>query len=224
MIKMRIEVDGIGEMRERLGSLSHKAPSAMAAAINRTTADIKKTMAREAAKRYNITSGEVKKTITISKATRSEPQGAAISRASPIALSKFKVSPNRKVAYTSKGRPSPKVYKASVLKGPATKPLNTDPKAFIAVMKSGHKGVFQRTGRWKAAEGNASWAKRTRQYHYIKRGGRNPNSKHNEIIEEKFGPAVPWMIGKSMDLIQEEAKSTLQKRMEAEIEKILRKG
>lgn len=225
MIKMHIEVDGIGEMRERLGSLGHKAPSAMADAINRTTADIKKTMAREAEKRYNITSGKVKKTITISKATRSEPQGAAISKASPIALSKFKVSPNRKVTYTSKGRPSPKAYKASVLKGPATKPLNTDPKAFIAVMKSGHKGVFRRTGRWEAAEGNASWSRRTRQHHYIKSGisGKNLRSKHNEIIEELYGPAVPWMIGKSMKFIQEEAKSTLQKRMEAEIENILRK-
>ena len=122
MIETRIEVDSIEEVRKRLGSLSHKAPSVLVNAINRTTTNIKKTMAQETAKRYNITSGEVKKTITISRATRARLQGAAVSKASPIALAKFKVSPNRKVTYTSKGKPLPKAYKVSVEKGPASKP------------------------------------------------------------------------------------------------------
>lgn len=196
MIETRIEIDSIEEVQKRLGSLSHKAPSVIANAINRTTTNIRKTMAQETAKRYNITSGEVKKTITIGKATRARLQGAAISKASPIALSKFKVSPNRKVTYTSKGKPSPKAYKASVEKGPASKPLDVDPKAFIAEMKSGHQGIFRR-------ETDSSFP-----------------------IKQLFGPSVPQMIKNdgSMERIQVEAESTLQKRIDAEIENILRRG
>lgn len=196
MIETRIEVDSIEEVRKRLGSLSNKAPSVIANAINRTTTNIKKTMAQETAKRYNITSGEVKKTITISRATRARLQGAAVSKASPIALAKFKVSPNRKVTYTSKGKPSPKAYKVSVEKGPASKPLDVDPKAFIAVMKSGHQGLFRR------------------------------KTDSSLPIKQLFGPSVPQMIKNdgSMERIQAEAESTLQKRIDAEIENILRRG
>ena len=42
MIETRIEVDSIEEVRKRLGSLSNKAPSVIANAINRTTTNIKK--------------------------------------------------------------------------------------------------------------------------------------------------------------------------------------
>ena len=196
MIEARIEVEGsIEEVQKRLGNLSHKAPSVIANAINRTTTNIKKTMAQETTQRYNITSGEVKKTITVNRATRANPQGAVISKASPIALSKFKVSPNRKVTY-SKGKPSPKVYKVSVEKGPASKPLDVDPKAFIAEMKSGHQGLFRR------------------------------KTDSSLPIKQLFGPSVPQMIKNdgSMERIQAEAENTLQKRIDAEIENILRKG
>lgn len=196
MIEARIEVEGsIEEVQKRLGNLSHKAPSVIANAINRTTTNIKKTMAQETVKRYNIASGDVKKTITVNRATRANLQGAAISKASPVALSKFKVSPNRKVTY-SKGKPSPKVYKVSVEKGPASKPLDVDPKAFIAEMKSEHQGLFRR------------------------------KTESSLPIKQLFGPSVPQMIKNdgSMERIQAEAESTLQKRIDAEIENILRKG
>ena len=221
MIETRIQVDNIEEVKQRLGNLSHKAPSVLANAINRTTTNIKKTMAQQTAKRYNIANGEVKKTISISKATRARLEGATISKASPIALAKFKVSPNRPVSYPN-GKPSPKVYKASVEKGPASKPLDGNPKAFIAVMKNGHQGVFTRTGKWSSESSSAY--KSTREYN---RGrGEKAHSSHNEVIRQLFGPSVPQMIknDESMKNIQEEAQSTLRKRIDAEIENILRKG
>ena len=195
MIETRIQVDNIEEVKQRLGNLSHKAPSVLANAINRTTTNIKKTMAQQTAKRYNIANGEVKKTISISKATRARLEGATISKASPIALAKFKVSPNRIVSYAN-GKPSPKVYKVSVEKGPASKRLDADPKAFIAVMKSGHQGLFRRL------------------------------TDDSLPIKQLYGPSVPQMIknDESMKNIQEEAQSTLRKRIDAEIENILRKG
>ena len=195
MIETRIQVDNIEEVKQRLGNLSHKAPSVLANAINRTTTNIKKTMAQQTAKRYNIANGEVKKTISISKATRARLEGATISKASPIALAKFKVSPNRTVSYAN-GKPSPKVYKVSVEKGPASKRLDADPKAFIAVMKSGHQGLFRRL------------------------------TDDSLPIKQLYGPSAPQMIknDESMKNIQEEAQSTLRKRIDAEVANILRKG
>lgn len=195
MIETRIEVHGFRQVQQRLGVLEAKTTSVIANAINRTTTNIKKTMAQETSQRYNIASGAVKKTIITQRATRENLSGAAVSRSSPIALSKFKVNPNRPVSY-SRGRPSPKVYKVSVKKGSTPKALDIAPKAFIAIMKSGHHGVFRRFS-----------------------DARFP-------IRQLFGPSVPQMIQneKSMERIGKEAESTLQKRIDAEVENILRKG
>lgn len=198
MIETQIDV-GTGELEEvkrRLGIFDSKAPSVLANAINRTVTNIKKSMAQQASKGYNITSGEVKKTIKVSKATRSKLQGATISKASPIALSKFKVSPNRPVSHSGSGKPSPKLYKVSVEKGSANKALDVNPKAFIAIMQSGHHGLMRRI------------------------------SGNSYPIKQLYGPSVPQMIKneKIMAGIQEEARSTLHKRIDAEIENILLRG
>lgn len=195
MIETRIAVSNIEEISNRLGNLSHRTPSVIANAINRTTTNIKANMAKQTTARYNIASGEAKKTINVTKATKGRLEGRTISKASPIALAKFRVSPNRPVTY-SKGKPSPKVYKVSVEKGPASKALDAGPKAFIAIMKSGHQGIFRRIS-------NASLP-----------------------LKQLYGPSVPQMIQnkQSMKKIEEDARDTLQKRIDAEINNILRKG
>ena len=198
MIEARIQVDNVEEIKQRLGSFKEKAPTVLANAINRTTTNIKKNMAQQTAERYNIKSTDVRKTITITKATRTKLEGTAKSKASPIALSKFKVSPNRPVSY-AKGKPSPRVYKVAVKKDSASKPLDANPKGFIAIMKAGHKehkGLFQRV------------------------------SQASKPIKQYFGPSVPQMIKNEdiMNYIQNDARSTLQKRIDAEISNILRKG
>lgn len=196
MIELRMEVENVKEVQQRLGALGRKTPSVIANAINRTLTNIRKNMAQQTAQRYNVASGEVKKTIAVKKATREKLSGAAVSKASPIALSKFKVSPNRPVSYSKGKRPSPKVYKVSVEKGPASKALDVNPKAFIAVMQSGHHGLFRRV------------------------------SDESLPIKQLFGPSAPQMIknNETIDYIQKEAQSTLQKRIDAEVENILRKG
>ena len=76
------------------------------------------------------------------------------------------------------------------------KPLGGDPKSFIAIMKSGHKGVFTRT------------------------------SGRSLPIKQLYGPSVPQMIKneKIMKAINDDANETLQKRIDAEIANLLRKG
>ena len=190
MIVQKIEVTGIEDVEKRLGNLKSKAPLVVARAINRATTNAKKNMAKETSGKYFVSSGDVKKTITVTKATKSSLKAAVISNGTGIALSKFKVSPGTPVRYRGKNR-SPKVYKAG-----GVKPLDGDPKSFIAIMKSGHKGVFTRT------------------------------SGRSLPIKQLYGPSVPQMIKneKIMKAINDDANETLQKRIDAEIANLLRKG
>lgn len=194
MIKTEITTD-IGKVEEMLGSIEKKAPNVLRRAINRTVTNVKKNMAIEATRIYYVKSGDVKKTIKISYATRARLEGIVTSRAGAIPLYKFRVSPKRKVSYKN-GRPSPKFYKAGVKKENGLKPLNHNPKAFIAVMKSGHAGVFER-----------------------KSGKSVP-------IKQLYGPSVPQMIENDLVMIriQNKANETLEKRIEVEINHLLERG
>lgn len=198
MIIQSIEVTGIEDVEKRLGKMKSKAPSVVSRAINRAVTNAKKNMAKETSGKYYISSGDVRNTIKTTKASTSSLKAAVISSGTGIALSKFKVNPGTIVK--QKGRKisarMPKVYRAGVERAGGVKPLDGDPKAFIAIMKSGHKGVFER-------EGDESLP-----------------------IKQLYGPSVPQMIKNEeiMKKINDEANETLQKRIEAEINNILRKG
>ena len=152
-------------------------------------------MGKEVPQRYYVSSGTVRGTIRTVNASKSSLSGAVVSRGSPIALSKFKVSPNRGVKRTKKGF-SPGVYSAGVEKSGGMKPLSGDPKAFIADMKSGHRGVWNRV------------------------------SNKRFPIKQLYGPSVPQMAKNEeiMVKINKEAGETLEKRINAEVNNILRKG
>ncbi|WP_024346583.1 phage tail protein [Lacrimispora indolis] len=195
MIYTEIKVSGIEDVEKRLGNMKKNAPLVVSRAINRAISNVKKNMGKETAARYFISSGEVKKTVNVTKASKSSLKAAAISQGGGIALSKFKVNPGTPVRYRGKSR-SPKVYKAGVLKAGGVKPLDGDPKSFVAIMKSGHNGVFSRTT-----------------------GKSLP-------LKQLYGPSVPQMVKNEdiMTTINKDANDTLQKRINAEVNNILRKG
>lgn len=195
MIITEIKVSGMEDVERRLGNLKSKAPLVLSRAINRAISNVKKNSAKETSSRYYITSGEVKKTLRLVKASKSSLKAAVISSGSGIALSKFKVNPGTTVRYRGASR-SPKVYRAGVKKSGGVKPLAGDPKAFIAVMKSGHKGVFERT------------------------------SDASLPIKQLYGPSVPQIMKNQdiLDVINKDAAETLQKRLDVEINNVLRKG
>ena len=90
MIYSEIKVSGIPEIEARLGSLKSKAPLALSRAINRAVTNVKKNMGKETAALYYVSSGDVKKTIRVVKATRASLKAAVISSGGPVELSKFK--------------------------------------------------------------------------------------------------------------------------------------
>ena len=143
MIYSEIKVTGVKELEKKLGNLKSKAPLVLARAINRAAQKAKTETKREVAAKYFISQGDVLKTVTLSKASTAKLSAELKSKGGPIALSKFKVSPNRGVKRTKRGY-SPSVYKAGVEKAGGMKPLSGNPKAFLASMGSGHSGVMTR--------------------------------------------------------------------------------
>ena len=204
MIYSEIKVTSVEEVQKRLGNFKSKTPLVLSRAINRAIQNVKKNMGKETADRYYISSSDVKDSIEIVNASKGRLKALAISGGDGIALSKFKISPKRQVKRTKKGGYSPRVYKAAVKKSGGLKPLDGEPKAFIAIIKNSRKkeGAKDHTGVW------------TR-----KSGKRFP-------IKQLYGPSIPQMIKNEdiMSKVNKEASETLQKRIDAEINNILRKG
>ncbi len=198
MTSIDIEVNQaqLKALEQKLGNLKSKAPKVLARAINRAAQKAKTETKREVAAKYFISQGDVLKTVTLTKASPGKLSAELKSKGGPIALSKFKVSPNRGVRRTKRGGYSPAVYKAGVEKAGGVKPLSGNPKAFIAGFSSGHSGVMERKG-----------------------SRRLP-------LKQLYGPAVPSMIKNEevISTIQDAAAETLEKRIDAEVNNILQGG
>lgn len=203
MIEAKIEISeaDIKDIKMRLGSFQNKTPTVLARAINRTVTNIKKNMAQQTGGdkgKYNIHSRTIKKTLHSQNATRNRLEGYVKSSGSPILLSEFnakiKPGPLAKVTYKN-GKASPGNYRAAVKKVGGSKALLGDKKAFVSSSKAG--------------------------LIFLQR-----HSQNSYPLKPLYGPSIPQMIEneESMDFTINDARSTLQKRIDAEIANILRKG
>ena len=118
----------------------------------------------------------------------------------PIALMKYKVTPN-----------SPKYHatpSAAVLKSSSLVAFGDEKNVFVAQMKSGHIGIFERQ------EGK-----------YSKRRGKKRN-KHTEKIRELLSPSVPQMVGneQSIKTIEDRVREVINNRIDHEIGRLLDKN
>ena len=116
-----------------------------------------------------------------------------------IPLAKFKVTPKTPI---QKKTPSAAVLKASSLTS-----FGNEKNVFVAQMKSGHIGIFQRK------EGK-----------YSSRRGEGKN-KHTEKLKELLSPAVPTMVGneKVMQTVEDRVNEVINQRIDHEIERLLNK-
>lgn len=184
----------IEHAQKMLGHIPGAAQKAVAHAINRATQTAKSAAATEARKSYVIKHGDVLKTISIRKASPGDLTAAVVSRGHVVALPKFRVTPKapqpKRAAEVrwKKGRTFS--IKARVKHGDGGGSINN---AFVARMKSGHVGVFNRSS-----------------------GKRFP-------IIQRFGPSVPQMLGApSVRLwVENRATEALDKRLDHEIKRIL---
>jgi hypothetical protein len=175
---------------------------AMVSAINKTLPGIRTETVREVTKVYFIKASDVRSTMTVLKAYPSKVEGIIRSEGEALPLGKFKVTPNK----PTKRRP-----RAGVRVSMRRDTSFTLEHAFIAVMSSSHKGVFERFERKAASE------------RYQKRTGKGEVFARLKI-REKPGLAVPSMIKDAgiQHRIQEAADERLGKNLDHEIYRILR--
>lgn len=123
--------------QEILRHVPNKIPQAVASAINRATESARTAAVKKAREDYIIQAGRVRETIDISKASSSNLSARVRARGRPRALTYFKTNPKapKKMPRGSQLFAQVKRSGGGTIKG-----------AFVAKMRSGHVGVFNRSG------------------------------------------------------------------------------
>lgn len=188
-------------LQNRLGSLGGKANLIMSRAANRAASTARTVMKRQAAERYFISQKRVADATKIRNATTANPTAVITAKEYSPNLYKFKVSPGRIARPPKsagvKSRKPPKFYSSQVEKSGGREALSMSPKPFVAQMKNGNIGVFQRKTD-------------------------SPRSK----LKGKYGPAIPQILKNEevMGRVEEESTKMLLKRIEHEMDRVLKGG
>lgn len=159
-------------------------PKAFSAAMNRVSQGVRTEAVKKVRELYYVKAGDVRETIRITKASAARLEMIFTSRGPSIPLIKFKTTP------TKVPKKPPRVLRASVKKIGGKKPI---PGAFVAQMRSGHLGVFERA------------------------------SKKRTPINQLFGPAIPVMLSEPgiAEHLQSEAERRMAARLDHEVGRVL---
>lgn len=170
--------------KDVLQHIPKAAPKAVARAINRARQAGKTAALKKISSEYTIKQKRISETLDFGKATPNNLSAFIRSTGRPNALSYFKTNPTK----VPKGRPKNPVF-VQVKRGGG----GTIKSAFLAIMRSGHIGVFNR------------------------------KSTSSLPIIQHFGPSVPQMLeSKSVTaFICDKAQEVLNERLEHEIDVIL---
>jgi hypothetical protein len=175
--------------------LEEDAGKAIARALNKTATSARAQAAREIRNvGYGIKVGAIKKAISIRKANRSELTAVVRAVGRPIPLINYQAR-QTKAGVT-----------VAVLNG-----RKTITHAFIATMKSGHKGVFIRADARTSGVGRKGFKIQRR-----KAMGR----RHGLPIDELFGPAVPSAFANQ--IVQDALTQAVQERFPVVLEQELK--
>lgn len=206
-----IDEKGMEEAQRLLKKFPKAVPKAAARAINRAVTAGKKAAWDKVKAEYTVKRASV--TVAWEKtkqATAGNLQAEIISRGSPIALSKFKVKPKNPPKRRAKNPVFVQVKKSGG---------GTITDAFIAKMNSKHTGVFRRMQ--EGSKGAIHQYMAGGEPRPKKRGG--GMTKGRAAINQKFGPAVPSMLGSPTvsAFIETRAKEVLDQRFMHEVNAIL---
>lgn len=196
-IAMRIDADS-GLVADFLDGFGGKASAAIRRALKRTLTGMRKAGYEEARREYNIRYADVQKAF-VSNIWGTPPVAQGTFSGSRIKLMRFDPRP----ASITRKRPPVGV---SVLVKDQRKPIRG---SFIARMRSGHIGVFQRTGAF---------------------GRKNPKTGKDdwrlEKIDELEGPALAQMLNNPLvsERIQERSRERFDKELRHEIDFVLKGG
>ena len=221
-LQLNISVPDIKEVQAQMVTAKNKAPLAIQRAINSTIKQVSRDVGKEAKQKYIISQPEVRKTLHLKKATKKDLTGVVSSRDDKKPrLYGFKVTPkdvrtapwpgnqppsaepqeDGEEQEANSGNAKPEFYAARIKKRVKEKNLTGNSgrsKAFVAKMKSGHIGVFERMKGTKT------------------KGGK-------EKLAELYGMSIPDMV-KSRDVafeIQQKGQTFLEAQVQTEIRRVM---
>ena len=192
-VSVKIDEDDLQKAIEDLRHIAGGVQTAAMRAINRTVDGVQTDLVTLAREKYNVKAGTVRDRIHLEKATISKLSGRVQSTGKPIPLYEF--GPKPSLPQPSK-RPQITI---EVLKGDR-KPVGGG--AFVAVMKSGHTGIF-----WRDIAGG-------------KKVRRLP-------ISERSGPRLENLYGKELEpggKLQESANERMMKNFTHNVDYLFRKN
>ena len=221
-LQLNISIPDVKEVQAQMVTAKNKAPLAVQRAINSTIKQVSRDVGKEAKQKYIISQPEVRKTLHLKKATKKDLTGVVSSRDDKKPrLYGFKVTPkdvrtapwpgnqppsaepqeDGEEQEANSGNAKPEFYAARIKKRVKEKNLTGNSgrsKAFVAKMKSGHIGVFERMKGTKT------------------KGGK-------EKLAELYGMSIPDMV-KSRDVafeIQQKGQTFLQAQVQTEIRRVM---
>ena len=185
-----VEIKNLERAQKLLSGVKNGIERATSSAVNRSIITIKKDLKKDVTSNYAIKSSEIENKLSVKKATFSNTTGYITSKAPLLSLHKFFSS--KKADGTIYVRVK-KREKRKVVKGKS----NLFGKPFIATMKNGHRGIFQR---------------------------KSTNRKESTRIQDLKTVSIPQMLGSKsiQEYIDEKAPEILEKNLDKEIDRILK--
>ncbi len=185
----------VANVEKRLGKFWHKTPNVIRNALNRTAQNIQSNIKKEVRQRYVIKASHIQEAIgKPKKATFQDLTITVKTRGGPIPLDRFKIKPGT----ASEQQRRRKLFNVTIKKGETKEMERAFVTDFVKRKKDGSSAVmaFRRTGKTRLP------------------------------VERLFGPTIPSMINNEevRENIMEEATNTFQKRLDHEIDRILKKS
>lgn len=189
---------GIEEFRKDLEEMGRQAPVIMARSLNRALVSGQTAITKAVAADMGLGQRFIKKEIVVDKATRMKPSVALTIAGRRIPLIGFQA----RGPEPSRGRGRGVSYRLRGSRGRV-------PEAFIATMRSGHRGVFKRKG----SLGRKVHGPRG----YVGRGGTARAQGGRLPIMELHGPSMPHVFEKFIPKFRDAAQESLVKNLQSEI-------
>jgi hypothetical protein len=192
----RAELEALVHRFDAYPAIKRKAISS---AVNRSLSAGRTLTGRRVREELNLKAKDVREQIALRAATEAAPYGSITISRKPVPLAKFGATQTKAGVHVVVRR----------RRGPEQLPH-----AFLATMKSGHTGVFVRTGPY-VVPGKGRYAGRI-----ARRGPRKGQPILRQQIKEVFGPTVVGVIAGKPGLLEEIAShigAVLLERMRSQI-------
>lgn len=189
-----INIEGLEEIKRKLGDLNKKAPSVLANAVNKTAREARKTLLNEAKSKYTLQRKRFNQNSSIKRASASNPTATIYFRGRNNPFTYFKTNPKapKKPKYGANGA------SVEIKTGKVVGFNRIGYKGFIVNFRSGHTAFV------------------------VRRPGTKMRNGKGEQLKEYYSLSLPSMIGgnvydKANSLIQE----NLKKHVDAQIARLL---